>query len=954
MYTFPGFQDFQLQIFSKTGAKIQAGLLKLPNGSSCIPIINDSLFFNENDLYFGSLSEQKVIGLQEQIAKKRQAYEEFIRRKGRRKNGDIYASFQPFNEASKAFYPFVVPLRKRLPKGGVIVNLWDRGAWFSGLLPGLFPEQKVYITWEGDRNVLGYAGYDFWFADHQNPEYFQLIYCDHNQPLPFDDHSVDLLFAIDAFHRFDQSMWMREALRILKPEGTLVFPHNHLTNNEPDPFFERGCKQMHGRDYQAFFDALLPEEGRRGVVLSEPTLFWFNDKKPTDTLPIVSTPEMDDYNATLAILPQDWGDTPLQPLDFEQLGGDLANYFPVLNGLLTLDLAQQKVRIDRNKIDGQVGYLLDRHPIYVDRLEGTDGLSLTELETKFLFLAEQPFTLGAIAKKLSTTVAALLPSLRRLVAQDVLLVLPLAQPHAHLQSFLSTQDYVIPHQEQTLRALWQRALRFYPDQPALESEADESLFSYAEANEVVEVFANRLLEIGVQKGDRLVLFGPPHLEQLLFVWAGMQIGAVLVPLSKQISAADIALILEEVAPSAVLVAPSLLSMIPDGFPDDRIILLDMEEEPAVDRGTYCAEWAEEVQTEGQAHWPVVAPTDSGVILYTSGSTGRPKGVLLQQGQLFRSARLVTETFEWLGSDRFLVMSGLDSMSGFRNACLAPLEVGACVVIPAQERQGNTFALADIIGERSITTVSATPPFYRQLLEFSQRLKGQLTTLRLAMCTGSALHQDLREGFKDAFGVSLLNYYGLTETSGICIAEFPHATIQHPGSIGWPVQAIAQVVDEQGQPVPPGTTGELRIYSLNLLETYWQRPEWLPAIIQDGWLYTGDLAQLNADHSLSLVGRKRDIIKISTGDLIFPSEIEQALLQLPGIQEAAVCRYLEKDAEKMAAFIVSTGTADVVQLRLLMQERLGSNKVPDKFIQLDYFPLNKNGKIDKKSLVASIQ
>ncbi|MCB0642808.1 MAG: methyltransferase domain-containing protein, partial [Phaeodactylibacter sp.] len=305
-------KGFKFEPFSPAS---RTGLYVNPTAEISIPIHHDILFVNEADLYFGQKSRQNVEQLAAQIAQKHQQYAEFVRRKGRRGNGDIYATFQPFNEASKAFYPFVHALRKRLPPGGIILNLWDRSTWFSSLLPALFPEQTVLTTWEGDKNVLGYGGYDFWMTQKDGYTNSQLIFCAPDQPLPLEAHSVDLVFALDAFHRFDQSKWIQEALRLIKPEGAILFPHTHLSNNEPEPFFERGCKQMHGRDYQAFFDRIHQTTGRRGLVLSEPGLFWFNDRKEPEHFPLESTPEMADYNATLALLPEDWNE-PLEPLNF--------------------------------------------------------------------------------------------------------------------------------------------------------------------------------------------------------------------------------------------------------------------------------------------------------------------------------------------------------------------------------------------------------------------------------------------------------------------------------------------------------------------------------------------------------------------------------------------------------------------------------------------------------------
>ena len=860
----------------------------------------------------------------------------------------------PTNLLMKQQRPFI-PLsnssQDSFSPGDIIVNQWDRGAWFTGLLPGLFPEQKLINLWEGDKNMLGYGGYDFWFSNRYDPDTFTLGFNTPNAVLPLEDNSVSLFFALDAFHRFDQSLWMQEILRVLKPDGVILFTHTHLSNNEPEPFFERGCKQMHGRDYQHYFDLLLKETGRKGYVFSEPKLFWLNDMEPERKMSLESTPEMKDYNGTLAILPESWSNKQLQALDYQAFYKAPEQTHLILNGLYSYDFSQQLISIDRDKMDGTVGHLLDRHPIYVERIGGTETISISEIEMKVLFSASQILSVAEIAKNLNIPLEQVIEIAERFRQKDIIQPLPINKQHARLQYFLSFQEFKLEEKEQTFRGLWDRACQSYADQLAVLAQAEETELSYEEADELVQVLVQRLLQAGVSKGDYIVVLGPLELEMNLVVWACAYLGAVVVPLMPEKGEKTINNILERVEPKMVFLNAACAPLIQESSVEQ--IYFDQEEQQL--DGPEFSEWLEEVDDTQLVPLPEVAPEDPMVVLFTSGSTGVPKGVVLQHASLMRSARLITESFEWSGTDRYLALTGLDSMSGLRNACLAPIEVGACLVIPEASKMSNAFGIADTIGDTETSIIAATPPLFRQFLNFSGRLKGQLGSLKLVMSTGSNLSQELRDQFKANFNLEIYNYYGLTETCGICLTQLPRLQKQAEGNIGLPVQSIAQIVDENDQLLPLGEEGELRILSPNLMQGYLKDEAKTQAVLRDGWYYTGDLAIQHADGSISLRGRKRDIVKIASGDLIYPIEIEQQLEQFEEVKQAFVGKIIQQDAEALIAFVVpAKEEVSVRSIQTYLKNELGEHKVPSQVYIKTALPKLSNGKIDQQTLMAEIK
>ena len=143
-------------------SKNEIGFLQAKNGMGIVPYINNFIFFNEADIHAGKHLEDKLEKLSNSMIAQMKDYKRFILHKKERPLVDIYAGFKPFNEAMKSFFPFVKSLRKVVRKGDVILNLWDRTGWTTTLLSGLFPDQQILTTWDGNKDVLGYRGYKFW------------------------------------------------------------------------------------------------------------------------------------------------------------------------------------------------------------------------------------------------------------------------------------------------------------------------------------------------------------------------------------------------------------------------------------------------------------------------------------------------------------------------------------------------------------------------------------------------------------------------------------------------------------------------------------------------------------------------------------------------------------------------------------------------------------------------
>jgi acyl-coenzyme A synthetase/AMP-(fatty) acid ligase len=915
-----------------------------------IPTIDNLYFYNEKDVILNREIEDKQNAIVA-ILKNKNQYELFLKQKIRRPNYDIYACFHPFNEATKAVYPFLKKLQSQVKKDDVILNLWDRSGWLTTLLLGLFPEQRIVTTWEGNKDVLGYKGFHFWMKDIKN---LDIIFCDLNCPLPFKDNSIAFSIGIDAFHRFDQSVLIEELTRVVKDDGAILFPHVHLSNSEPEPFFERGCKQIHGKDYHEIFGRMSKNSNWEGYVFSEPKLFAENDILQSNHILLQSDPDTIDYNALIAILPKCWSGQTLSSFSAKDVS-NIGQARVLVNLLLNIDLNQQSVTIDYSHFEGAVGHLLERHPIYIERIKALNNYLLSDLAIKTIYLSKLGYTINEICTQINVSQKDLVEELEHLENLGLLQVLPVSYDGFRLQHLIMSQEYLTPKKNQNIKDLWQKAVANFEDEIAIISLQDESEFTYGDCNEITKNIFKSIKNNGLKKGDKIVICSAINTEAVLLTWACLQIGIVVVPIATHLTADAVLYIIE-------LTAPKLYFSNQASYKDNHtfinnidVILFDEEEQEFEE--SYFSDWLNsDDNTNNVIQQENIQSEDVAVLLFTSGSTGMPKGVSLSHGNLFRSGALVTDTFHWGSDDRFFVLGGLESMSGLRNSTIAPLHVGASIIIPKETVANNLFSITEAISESQATVLGSNPSLLRQLVKYKDKIRGQLDSVKKLICTGNNLTESLRVDVKEAFNLSILNYYGLTETTGICISQSPIDKFLEQKTIGKPIGCIAQIIDHKGAVLKNGQEGELRIFSENLMQEYYKQQELTENIIKNSWFYSQDIAKYTENGTIQLLGRKQDVIKTATDELIYLSEIQQFISEVDFISDVLVSSYLEEDSEKIVAYVVTKNdpTLNTIELknklRKLILKNLGEKKIPNQIKFLAELPYTTNGKLLKKQLI----
>jgi uncharacterized protein YbaR (Trm112 family) len=419
--------SYELVAHDADDLEVANGALRCPSCGIVAPIVDDFPLFTEPMLHAGEASPEKLRALGDQLLGTPTEYRAYHELKRRRGGLEIYAAFHPFNESTRAVEPLMETMAAALRPGDVILDPWCRSGWSAVALAAAFPAQQVVALWEGERSVLGYRGYAYWFARERRPANLEVMFVDPSRGLPFADGAFGAIYALDAFHRLPPAPFAGELLRVAAEHAPIVLAHLHLSNGEPEPYFERGGRHWHGRDYQAWFDQLAQARGRKGLVYSEAALF----EHPPHTLPD-PTPETPHYNGLAMLLGKDAVLAPPRPRPRRPDDRLL------VNPLFTLHLSRRLARVEGRLHDGAVRHLLDRHPIYEQRLPKAP-VQLSELAMAVIALALAGRPLNVIASALGVDgdfLEALLPPFEQ---SELLLRTPVGAAGVALQRFHANQ-----------------------------------------------------------------------------------------------------------------------------------------------------------------------------------------------------------------------------------------------------------------------------------------------------------------------------------------------------------------------------------------------------------------------------------------------------------------------------------------------------------------------------------
>ncbi|MBM7060353.1 fatty acid--CoA ligase family protein [Pseudomonas sp. UL073] len=509
----------------------------------------------------------------------------------------------------------------------------------------------------------------------------------------------------------------------------------------------------------------------------------------------------------------------------------------------------------------------------------------------------------------------------------------------------------------TIPQLLAAAARQYGDAPAIEDAAWR--VSYRELDALRRQAARALLALDVAHGERVAIWAPNIWEWIVAATALHSVGAALVPLNTRMKGSEAAFVLRESGASVLFVIGEFLGV-------DYPALLDDEELPALRqrialRGTApgCLSWeafiaraAEVAPTAQAAREAAVHGECMSDLLFTSGTTGKPKGVMTRHAQNLQVVRDWSAVVGLQPGDRYLIVNPFFHSFGYKAGWLAALMRG-CTLLPQQVF--DVQAVLACVARERINVLPGPPTLYQSLLADPQRGAFDLSSLRVAVTGAAAIPVEMIGRMRDELGFStIVTAYGLTESCGFVTICRPGDAPQLVASTSGRAMPGVEVrcVDGAGQPVPAGQAGEIVVRGYNLMQGYFNDPQATAETIDaDGWLHTGDIGVLDADGYLRITDRLKDMF-ITGGFNVYPAEIEQSLLDYPGVAQAAVIGIPDERLGEVAmAFLLPAPgrVLDSASVISWCREHMANYKVPRRVQLLEAMPLNAAGKVTKNVL-----
>jgi long-chain acyl-CoA synthetase len=476
--------------------------------------------------------------------------------------------------------------------------------------------------------------------------------------------------------------------------------------------------------------------------------------------------------------------------------------------------------------------------------------------------------------------------------------------------------------------------------------------TYAQADDAAGRAAAALVASGVQPGDRVALVVgnvPEFVHALYGVWRA---GAVAVPLNVMLTSEELGYILADAGARAVVAQMQYLP----GILAVRDRLQDLETVfvvagPPVPSGTVSFEvamGAEHPMAEARD-----APDGLALIQYTSGTTADPRGAMLGHDNLVANMDQMDEVpaLRMVEDDVVLLVLPVFHIYALNVILGMALRAGACSVLV--ERFDPAQSL-DLVEQEGATLLPGAPPMYVAWLEQPQGRKKAFATVRMAVSGAAPLAPEVFQRFRDRFGVTIWDSYGLTE-AGPAVTSSAVGDRARAGSIGLPIPGLeVRLVEEHEdglRDVEEGDPGEILVRGPAVFRGYWGKEEATAQVLVDGWLRTGDVAYRDEDGYLYLVDRVKDLIIVS-GFNVFPKEVEEALVRQPGVDDAVVIGVPDpRTGEAVKAFVTLQPGASATASSLTdgVSRYLARFKVPRDIEIVDELPRHPTGKVLRRAL-----
>ncbi|WP_292325284.1 AMP-binding protein [Mesorhizobium sp.] len=501
--------------------------------------------------------------------------------------------------------------------------------------------------------------------------------------------------------------------------------------------------------------------------------------------------------------------------------------------------------------------------------------------------------------------------------------------HGYISSILGDYSPQFLHHPNKLALIWENGSR-----------------TYGELRDRVLRLAGALRGMGLETGDRVgtILFNRGETFELYFACAFA--GLTLVPISFRLTASEISSIVNDCQPKVIFTEPgpgeTLAQAMPSIAFSPKVVRLETSTEGA--------EFNELATKSVRIATPI--HNDIQMILYTSGSTGRPKGAAMRSlAVMWCALQQVSQFRHFDANSVMLINAPMFNTAAMNESSIPTFLVGGTVAImPSRGWTAQRFV--EYINRWRVTHTLTFPSMLREMCQLDNDSPLSIDTMRYWYTGGEncppALMSEVRQRWPH---VNLAISYGSTESGMVTYVEDDDID-QHPGSVGriTPGQSL-RLLDGEGKDVAPGEVGEVWTAGPSVLTNYWNAPQLDAEAVRDGWLKIGDLARMDEEGWIYIVGRTKDLI-ISKGQNIYPAEIENVLRQHPAVMDVAVVGIPDAEfGEAVCACVILRKGASASKETLLefTLKTLASYKKPRHMVFLESFPIRNTTKVDKAEL-----
>jgi fatty-acyl-CoA synthase len=510
----------------------------------------------------------------------------------------------------------------------------------------------------------------------------------------------------------------------------------------------------------------------------------------------------------------------------------------------------------------------------------------------------------------------------------------------------------VPLRAETIGEMWAGVVAAHGDSPAIVSGHQGTRWTYAEMDEQVERCARALMAEGVEKGDRVGIWAPNVVEWVVVQFATARVGAIMVNINPSYRAHELEFALRQSGCSMLILAPGYRNT-------DYRALLKQAEAPALTGSIVLGKgWedfmarADEVTPAELAEREATLDFDDPInIQYTSGTTGFPKGATLSHHNILNNGFFIGETLAYTPEDRVCLPVPFYHCFGMVLGNMAIVTHGACIVIPG-EGFISKEVLETVEAERC-TALYGVPTMFITELASPEFSKTDFSSLRTGIMAGSPCPvETMKHVVSDMHMPEVTICYGMTETSPVSTqTRLDDPLEKRVGTVG-PVHPHVEVkiVDpETKRTLRRGETGELCTRGYLVMLGYWEDEEATRDVIDAGrWMHTGDLATMDDDGYVNIVGRIKDMI-ICGGENIYPREIEEFLYSHPAIIDVQVIGIPDSRwGETVCAWIIKREGSDLDArgVKEFCRGQIARFKIPRYVRFVDSYPMTISGKIQK--------